>query len=176
MSGDGLLLWQRIALERGEPTDVSPRQRRAQDTGTGRQLQANSKQLQNVEQPAGEYRINLPWPRPLLNHNHRINRWARATITATIREDVWKLAKAAKIPPCDRITVQLHYAPGRRGKQDPMNWTATSKPAIDGLVDAGIVVDDDTEHVHEDTPKIHFPPEPGPRCWLVITPGKADQP
>lgn len=114
------------------------------------------------------YRLDLPWPRPPLNHNQRLHHMVEARIKAEVRERVGWLAKAAKIPPAQRITVQLHYAPGRRGRQDPMNWTRTSKPAIDGIVDAGVVRDDDTEHVHEEPPAIHFPPEPGPRCWLTV--------
>jgi crossover junction endodeoxyribonuclease RusA len=177
MSGDdGLLMWQRIARERGEPIDVPPRQRRAKPQAGQQQLQTNSKINQNLEQPtpAAGHRIDLPWARPPLNQNRRNGRnpYAHAKIVAAIRYDVKTLAKAAKIPHYAFITVQLHYAPGRRGRRDPMNLCATSKPAIDGLVDAGVVDDDDTEHVHELPPEIHFPPEPGPRCWLIITPTK----
>jgi len=114
------------------------------------------------------YRLDLPWPRPPLNHNQRMHRMVEARVVAEVRRDVGWIAKAAKIPACDHITVQFHYAPGRRGKLDPMNLTATSKPAIDGIVDAGIVVDDDSTHVHEVTPAVHFPPEPGPKCWLTV--------
>jgi hypothetical protein len=114
------------------------------------------------------YRLDLPWPRPPLNHNQRLHHRIKARIVAEIRRDVGWIAKAAKIPPCDRITVQLHYAPGRRGTQDPMNWTATTKPAIDGLRDAGVIPDDDSRHVHELEPEILFPPEPGPKCWLTL--------
>lgn len=112
--------------------------------------------------------LPLPWPRPPLNHNHRLHRRLEASVVAEVREAVGWLAKAAKLPRAERLVVQLHYAPGRRGRQDAMNWTATTKPAIDGLVDAGLVADDDTTHVHELTPQIHFPPVPGPRCWLTL--------
>lgn len=114
------------------------------------------------------YTLDLPWPRPPLNHNDRYHRGWRARIVASIRRDVGWLAKAAKIPHVERVTVQLHYAPGKHIRTDAMNWTATSKPAIDGLVDAKIVDDDDGSHVYEKTPEIHFPPEPGPRCWLTV--------
>lgn len=114
------------------------------------------------------YRLDLPWPRPPLNHNQR-GHWARRSpVIREIRETTAWLAKAQKIPACGHIIVQLHYAPGRRRKLDPMNLTATSKPAIDGLVDAGVVPDDDSTHVLEATPAVYFPPEPGPRCWLTV--------
>lgn len=114
------------------------------------------------------YRLDLPWPRPPLNHNQRPTWQKKARLTKEIREAAAWLAKAAKIPACNHITVQLHYAPGRRGTHDPMNITATSKPAIDGLVDAGVVLDDDSTRVHEVTPAVYPPPEPGPRCWLTV--------
>ena len=114
------------------------------------------------------YHLDLPWPRPPLNHNQRLH-WARkARIVADVRQTVGWLAKSAHIPACGHITVQLHYAPGHRGRLDPMNLTATSKPAIDALVDVGVVVDDSGEYVHEEPPKVLWPPEPGPRCWLVV--------
>ncbi len=121
-----------------------------------------------AESTGKTYRLDLPYPRPPLNHNDRLGHWRRSEIVRQIRGDVSRIAKG-RIPAADRIVVQLHYAPGRRGRRDPMNLTATSKPAIDGLVDAGVVVDDDSAHVHELTPEIHFPPEPGPRCWLHVT-------
>lgn len=121
-----------------------------------------------VESAPREVSLPLPWRRPPLNHNDRLFRMHEAKVVAEIREGVGWLAKAARLPRAERLVVQLHYAPGRQGRQDAMNWTATSKPAIDGLVDAGLVADDDTTHVHELTPEIHFPPEPGPRCWLTL--------
>jgi crossover junction endodeoxyribonuclease RusA len=115
------------------------------------------------------YWLDLPYERPPLNHNKRLNRWAKAKLVAQVRRDVAWIARGRAIPQAERITVQLHYAPGRGGRYDPMNFTATTKPAIDGLVDAGVVVDDDSAHVHEVAPEIHLPPEPGPRCWLIVS-------
>ncbi|WP_052373123.1 hypothetical protein [Amycolatopsis taiwanensis] len=70
--------------------------------------------------------------------------------------------------------MQLHYAPGgRRSVTDAPNLTATSKPAIDGLVDAGIVPNDTDQHVTEHMPVIH--PGPGTRrLWLEVTPTEAE--
>lgn len=114
------------------------------------------------------FTLEMPWKRPPLNHNQRMHPVVKASVVAEIRRDVGWVAKAAKIPRAERITVQLHYAPGRRGRRDPMNITATSKPAIDGITDAGVVIDDDSEHVTELPPQIHWPPVPGPRCWITV--------
>lgn len=125
---------------------------------------------QGAAAPAGTtYLLEMPFQRPPLNWNDRHNRWKHARLVKEVRRDVAWVAKSYRLPPADRITVQLHYAPGRRGTFDGSNFMATTKPAIDGLVDCGIVEDDDATHVHELTPEIHFPPEPGPRCWLTVT-------
>jgi crossover junction endodeoxyribonuclease RusA len=64
--------------------------------------------------------------------------------------------------------VTLHYQPGdNRRMRDPMNLTASSKPAIDGLVDAGLVPDDTDVYVHENTPVIHYGPGDR-RLWLTV--------
>jgi len=116
------------------------------------------------------YTLELPWPRPPLSRNgSRGHPIARSKTVKAVRKAGWALAREQKIPQHDHIVVRLHYAPGRRQPQDPMNWTDTSKALIDGLRDAGVVVDDNTEHVTEWEPEILFPPEPGPRCWLTIT-------
>lgn len=116
------------------------------------------------------YTILFTWPRPPLSRNGgRGNPIARSRVVKDVRKMGWALAKQQRIPTHDHIVVRLHYAPGRRQQQDPMNWTDTTKAIIDGLRDAGVVPDDDTRHVTELEPEILFPPEPGPRCWLTIT-------
>ena len=114
------------------------------------------------------YQIEFSFPRPPLNHNQRLHWAVEARIVATVRREAAWLAKSARIPTFERITVQLHYAPGHRRKIDPPNLTATSKPCIDGIVDAGIVIDDSDEYVTELMPVIHRPPVLGPRCWMTI--------
>ena len=52
--------------------------------------------------------------------------------------------------------------------RDDENLVATLKPACDGLVDAGVVVDDTPQYMAKEMPVIVPPPEPGPRCWLVV--------
>lgn len=115
------------------------------------------------------YVLEFSWPRPPLSRNGgRGHAIARSKVVKAVREAAFYLARQQKIPQFDHIVVRLHYAPGQRRPQDPMNWTDTSKALIDGLRDAGVVVDDDSTHVTEFEPEILFPPEPGPRCWLTI--------
>lgn len=116
-----------------------------------------------------EVEIPLHLNRPPLNHNYRLHWREKAKRTVVVRSLVYLNARHRKLPKgVEHITVQLHYAPGdRRTRRDGPNLTATSKPAIDGLVDAGIVPDDTAEFVTELMPVIH----PGPgvrRMWLTV--------
>lgn len=122
---------------------------------------------------ATTYRLDVPmvvrtktaW-RPL-THNDRIHWRPRAELVKRIRQSTQLWARHYKIPAAQHITVQLHYQPGSRSVTDAPNLTATSKPAIDGLVDAGIVPDDKDQHVTELMPVIH--PDKGERrLWIEV--------
>lgn len=103
-----------------------------------------------------------------LTHNDRMHWGEKKGHVRAIREAVGIAAKATRIPAAERITVQLHYAPGdRRSVTDAPNLTATSKAAIDGLVDAGVVPDDTDKHVTEVMPEIHKGMGVR-RCWLTV--------
>lgn len=105
--------------------------------------------------------------RPLTQNDRHF--WAtKARMVKDIREGVHWAAKAAKLPTgVQHITVQLNYRPAGRSVTDAPNLTATSKPAIDGLVDAGVVPDDTDRHVTEVMPVIHDGPGDR-RCWLTV--------
>lgn len=188
MDDDGLLLWQRIALSRGEPIDTPPQSR----SHPGRaELPANCQEHPHQQQPASagvEYRIDLSYERPPLRSNGgHGNRYVRSRIVRDLIDEVMTKARALHIPHCSHLTIQLHYAPGRRQHIDSHNLHPTVKPCVDALArparqvkdhrhiwrGLSLVPDDTDEYVTILTPQIHFPPEPGPRCWLTITPGKA---
>jgi len=107
-----------------------------------------------------------------LTHNQRHHYLARNRLVQEIRHAAGWNTKAAmlrdNIPAQRHIIVQLHYQPGgAKRHRDAPNLTATSKPAIDGVVDAGLVKDDHDGYVTEVMPVIH--PEPGKRrLWLAI--------
>lgn len=116
-------------------------------------------------------RLGLPWERPPLSLNDRDGRGAHAATVAKVRRDTGWTARAARLGHHDHVTVELHYQPARRGRRDADNLVATLKPVCDGLVDAGLVDDDDPAHMTKLMPVID---EPGPaqrrgRLWLTIT-------
>lgn len=88
--------------------------------------------------PAGEW----------LSANDHRRRWDRAARAKALRARGGWLARAQGIRPVDglvRIVATIH---GRTEvRSDPNNCADTTKPLIDGLRDAGVLVDDDHLHV-----------------------------
>lgn len=118
---------------------------------------------------AERFELDVPMLRnkPPLTANQRLHWREKAKRTVLVRGSINLLARNAKIGPATRLTVQLHYAPGDNRRRDSPNLCATSKPAIDGLIDAGCVPDDTDAYVTELMPVIH----PGPgirRLWIEI--------
>lgn len=116
------------------------------------------------------WHLSLPYTRPPLTLNDRLHWAPRSRLVHTIRQTTCVLARAKHIPLCQRISVELHYQQFIAKRIDADNLYATVKPCVDGLVDAGVVLDDDTARVVHHTPVVH-PPQPGQRAgllWLVI--------
>lgn len=113
-------------------------------------------------------RIDLPWDKPPLSANERLHWAAKARITREVRLTACLLAKAAKAPKTDRLTVTLHWQPATKRRRDSVNLAPLLKVLVDGAVlDSGICPDDDTEHVSTPEPVIH---QPGDKAalWLVL--------
>ena len=91
--------------------------------------------------------LTLEIPRAwLLNANQRLNHWERARRTSDLRRygfAVARHASARRSEPYQRQVRLIAWVswPDRR-RHDGHNVTPTLKPAIDGLVDAGMFVDD----------------------------------
>ena len=118
---------------------------------------------------ARTWRLEFPPKQELLNANQRLHWAPKNRITQQIRSDALLLAKAAKIPPLQRIRVDAIYEPPDRRKRDAGNYYPTYKAAIDGLVDAGVCPDDDSKHVDGPYMRIADDPHPGGRIVLIIT-------
>lgn len=116
----------------------------------------------------------LPYDRPPLSLNDSLPqsvgaRRGRSALIKSVRHDGAWLARSAGIPPLGRFSATLHWRPARNGRRDAINLTATLKPLVDGLVEAGVCADDDTAHYVGTEPVIH-PAEKGKpaRMWLVV--------
>lgn len=109
----------------------------------------------------------LPIKKPL-SMNDRKDWRSNADEVATLRQAAGWLAKAAKIPKCEKIRTTLIYEPKDKRRRDPINLMATLKPVQDGLVDVGIVPDDTPEFMETVTPLIDEPSGKDPKIWVLV--------
>ena len=112
--------------------------------------------------------LALPYTLPPLLMNDRMHWRKKAQVTREVRATTAVLARALRVPACERIHVTLHYVPRDSRRRDPEGLVATQKPCIDGLVDAGIVPDDSPEYVTWAMPVIDAPDSQEPHLYLVI--------
>jgi crossover junction endodeoxyribonuclease RusA len=72
-----------------------------------------------------------------------------STATQGITVTRWRAAKRAHgIPPfTGQVHIIAHIFKTRAGRYDTNNFAPTTKAIVDGLVDAGVLVDDSTEWV-----------------------------
>ena len=82
-----------------------------------------------------------------LNENHR-HHWASvAARRRELRRWAAHLAAATRAPRLGRARVTATVRLSSHGRRDPLNWAPTVKPLLDGLVDAGVLPDDDAAHL-----------------------------
>lgn len=106
----------------------------------------------------GPFTITLTAGLTLLNANDRLHHRPKADRTAEIRSRAAQavrenrplmdvLAAAKPSPLFQRVHVLGILHPDRNDRRDPANWYPSFKAAIDGLVDAGLLEDDDHTRV-----------------------------
>ncbi|GAB2646211.1 hypothetical protein GCM10027169_12960 [Gordonia jinhuaensis] len=113
--------------------------------------------------------LTLPYERPPLTPNMRIHWTTRAALTREIRQTTHILAKAERLSPrgSQGVAITIHWHTPDRRRRDVGCLTLTAKAAIDGLVDAGILTDDDHTHVTEERYRIsHDPTNPRIELWI----------
>lgn len=100
------------------------------------------------------HEIRLPWPKPPLSLNDRMHPKQKARAVRAVRSVAAAFVRAAHIPRANRISVTLTYHPRDSRRRDEDNLVATLKPLCDGIVDAGVVDDDDPAHMAKAMPTI----------------------
>jgi Holliday junction resolvase RusA-like endonuclease len=94
-----------------------------------------------------EFKLELPPGMRLLSLNGR-QHWAqRNRATQVIKQAAWAVAKQARVPRLERAEITVIYRPPDRRRRDAGNLAASGKAAIDGLVLAGVLADDDSSHL-----------------------------
>ncbi|MBO2464478.1 hypothetical protein [Actinomadura violacea] len=110
--------------------------------------------------PPDLWMVELPWGLPLLSANGRDHYRVRAEYTKTLRSAAATAAATAHLPAMPAAHVIGEYRPGHRTRRrDPANWAPSFKAAADGLVDAGVLHDDDASRMIGPDPRLG-PPDP----------------
>jgi crossover junction endodeoxyribonuclease RusA len=93
-----------------------------------------------------EVTIELP-SLPLLSLNDRAHWTIRNGRAQVLKKAAWLMALKAKAPHLQRAEITVEYQPPDKRRRDPDNLAPTGKAALDGLVLAGVLPDDDARHV-----------------------------
>lgn len=126
--------------------------------------------------------LSFPQPGVLLNMNHRNNWRTKARVTRQWRTAAHQVALMLG-PPRDRVHapswVRLVIPVPDRRRRDPANLTPLTKACVDGLVDAGVWIDDTPDYVETLEPRlVHIPRSKGivPTVQVVIVPRTGETP
>jgi crossover junction endodeoxyribonuclease RusA len=118
--------------------------------------------------------IELPEGLKLLNENQsrRMHWHAKSDLAAAIRAAGAYAARQALrngMPRMERAHIFYVIHPGPRvTRRDPANWAQSAKAAIDGLVDAGVLPDDDSTRCLGGDPRLGASVK-GSQLVLVLT-------
>jgi len=122
--------------------------------------------------PEAKVRIEIPFlPDRALSPNARVY-WAERYRAAEVLKDAaYYLAREKGIPPeFKRAIVRITYVVSTNRVRDPDNWLIMAKPAIDGLVAAG-VFPDDSEGVLRYCPVVFRVTKESPKMVIEVKEG-----
>ncbi|WP_399559201.1 hypothetical protein OH809_45360 (plasmid) [Streptomyces sp. NBC_00873] len=115
------------------------------------------------------WRIELPVGSLLINANDSLHFRKKAELVKALRTTAWATARQAKLPALQRAHVHYVIHPDTKGRRrDPGNWSPSAKAAVDGLVDAGVLPDDNHKHLLGPDPRLGHPIK-GSQLVLWIT-------
>lgn len=112
-----------------------------------------------VEVPAGEW----------LTSNGRYHWASRARRTRKLRTRAALAARAARVPPMVRARITVYVHGRTRVRTDPANVYPAIKACVDGLVDAGVLPDDDDAHLDGPDMRLGAPDSRLPTGWHKLT-------
>jgi len=108
------------------------------------------------------FTISLPLPGGLLSPNYKPgsygSRMAQALATKKYRKRAQEAVNEVRLEnfPWEKCSVKASFFHSTKRRRDPDNATGSLKAAYDGLVDAGLVSDDDWEHMEREKPTFSF--------------------
>ena len=99
------------------------------------------------DRPPRTFTVTLEAGLKLLNANQRLHHRVKAPITKALRDAGRQAAENAQLPALQRAHIIGQFCPPTRRKHDVGNLYPSFKAAVDGLVDYGVLPDDDNEHL-----------------------------
>ncbi|GHE33208.1 hypothetical protein GCM10017673_40170 [Streptosporangium violaceochromogenes] len=96
---------------------------------------------------ARSWTITLTAGTDLLNSNQRLHHRPKSVLTKALRKAGKEAAEKAAVPALTRAHMFGIYCPPDRRRRDPANLYPSFKALIDGVVDAGVLPDDDDRHL-----------------------------
>lgn len=115
------------------------------------------------------WRIKLPLNTQLISANDTLHFRKKAELVKALRNTAWATARQAKLPALQRAHIFYVLHPDtKKRRRDPGNWSPSAKAAVDGLVDAGVLPDDNEAHLLGPDPRIGIPIKGG-QLVLIIT-------
>lgn len=90
--------------------------------------------------------LDIPAPTDWINSNDRRHHFAKAKLTKAWRE-AGRIAAHGHKPFTGTVQITAHIWKIRGGRWDAANYWPTVKAIVDGVVTAGVLDDDDWEHV-----------------------------
>ena len=114
------------------------------------------------------FRLEMPARLELVSANDRLHWAVRNRRGQQLRKAAWALARQARIPLLERAVITAEYQPPLISRlRDADNLAPSVKYLIDGLVDAGVLPDDNARHVTQVTYRLGDP-FPGGRLVLHV--------
>ncbi|MFI8792626.1 hypothetical protein [Streptomyces sp. NPDC055105] len=108
------------------------------------------------------WRLELPVNTQLINANQNIHYRRKAELIKALRNTAWATARQHKLPALQRAHIYYVIHPDTKTRRrDPGNWSPSAKAAVDGIVDAGILPDDNRDHLLGPDPRIGDPVKGG---------------
>jgi crossover junction endodeoxyribonuclease RusA len=95
--------------------------------------------------------IELPPDLPLLNANDRIHYRERSKRVEKLRSEAYKAAKFSGVMTFSRVKVRCIFRAPDNRRRDSANIYPSFKACLDGIVDAGVLKDDNDKYVTEFT-------------------------
>ncbi|WP_097865859.1 hypothetical protein [Streptomyces sp. rh34] len=115
------------------------------------------------------WRLALPVNTLLINANQNLHYRKKTELIKALRQTAWATARAANLPALQRAHIFYVIHPDTKTRRrDPGNWSPSVKAVVDGLVDAGILPDDNHHHLLGPDPRLGTPIK-GSQLVLWIT-------